>query len=264
MSSPFTMCYFSFCISSVVFSFHLDKSNQGFMDRYMTNGSQLCNATIGENNNVAKTILQNKRLVFIGDSLTRYQYLNFVHFLYTNSWFSPHPRSELEHEWESWDAFFKGTSARTGCYEICDCHRNSSHMGHETRHYHDPANNISIHFFLWLPPYISVKGFLKIPLSNEYYNICISGNETEKNDTFHYSHNNIVSFLNTIIRPLSPDAIIINQGFWMHTQLREGKNFHVFAKTLSEITLLPIWKTTTAVKDTAAAIDTDLIIAILQ
>eukprot|EP01041_Mallomonas_annulata_P011722 gene11722-24584_t len=242
-------------MSSVVHSFHLRKSH---------GDNNSTNAKICENNNVVKELLRNKRLVFIGDSLTRYQYLNFVHFLYTNSWFSAYPPNEIEREWGSWDQFFKGTSVRMGCYETCDCYRSVSSISHETRHYHDPVNNISIHLFLWLPTRNSISGYVKIPLSDEQYNRCISGEKIEQNDKFLYSYNDIISFLNDIIRPLSTDAIIINQGLWMHPQLREENNFNIFAKTLSEITLFPIWKTTTAVKDTATAIDTDLIIAILQ
>ena len=35
---------------------------------------------------IAHKISRNKRVVFIGVFLTRYQYLNLVHFIHKNSW----------------------------------------------------------------------------------------------------------------------------------------------------------------------------------
>eukprot|EP01041_Mallomonas_annulata_P003660 gene3660-7289_t len=219
------------------------------------------NATSVQSNNIAKKLLQNKRLVFIGDSLTRYQYLNFVYFLYTNTWFSPYPRNEVEHEWESyggWEGFFKGTSMRMGCFEICDCQRSLVNKGFEIRHYYDSINNISIHFFLWLPPKHSIRGFRNIPLSNEYYSDCILGNYSIKNTSeFSFNHIDIIIFLEKVIRPLHPDSVIINQGLWLHSKFRQKHNFPIFAQKLSEITLLPIWKTTTANKRFDFPLDTD-------
>ena len=47
-----------------------------------------------------KKILKDTRIIFIGDSLTRYQYLNFIHILHTNSWLlSSFPHLELEGNW---------------------------------------------------------------------------------------------------------------------------------------------------------------------
>ena len=43
-----------------------------------------------------RSCLQDKRIVFVGDSLTRYQYLNLVNFLATGHWTSAKPSMTWE------------------------------------------------------------------------------------------------------------------------------------------------------------------------
>ncbi|PNH10456.1 Ribosomal protein S6 kinase alpha-5 [Tetrabaena socialis] len=51
--------------------------------------------------------LKRKHVVFLGDSISRYQYLNLAHYLYTGRWASPYPRNECSMEWpgarDTWD-----------------------------------------------------------------------------------------------------------------------------------------------------------------
>ena len=70
----------------------------------------------------AKSCLAGRSILLIGDSLTRYQYLNLVHYLATGSWTSAHPRNEMEAEHNSWEDFYQ-TTAQRNLYEVCDCHR---------------------------------------------------------------------------------------------------------------------------------------------
>eukprot|EP01041_Mallomonas_annulata_P006016 gene6016-12128_t len=246
----FTICFLNSCIISLICSFHWDKSDVDIRNWHITNIAEFDNITSVRDNNAAKTLLRDQRLVFIGDSLTRYQYLNLVHFLFTNIWLSPYPRNEIERDWApygGWGTFFKGTSSRLGCLETCDCLRVEKDLGHEVRHYHDPIYNISIHFFLWLAPR-NIAGFLNIPLSNESYRDCMFGLPVKNDSKFTFNHY-IFEFLDQFIRPLNPHIIIINQGIWPDNEFRNKFFFHKILQTLSEITLLPIWKTTTAIPD---------------
>ena len=60
-----------------------------------------------------KLHLKDSRIVFVGDSLTRYQYLNFIYILHSNSWVgSSYPHLELESDWKSWKSFHIGSSLR--------------------------------------------------------------------------------------------------------------------------------------------------------
>lgn len=67
--------------------------------------------------------LRERRITFIGDSVSRYQDLNLVHFFAHGEWHSESPAFEIEWEWGEWAAFSEGTSRRLATYssfELCD------------------------------------------------------------------------------------------------------------------------------------------------
>jgi hypothetical protein len=103
--------------------------------------------------------LRGRHLVFIGDSLARYQYLNLVQFLGTASWsfFARDAQlTESEREWKSWANFFRGTSARLFGHEICDCFRLDDTGGPnfegaaENRYWHMPALGLRVSFISFM------------------------------------------------------------------------------------------------------------------
>jgi hypothetical protein len=57
-----------------------------------------------------RSCLFSRSISFIGDSVTRYQYLNLVHFRTHGEWYSS-PSLELQGMWTSWNEFYKGTSS---------------------------------------------------------------------------------------------------------------------------------------------------------
>jgi hypothetical protein len=63
-----------------------------------------------------KKRLMNKKIIFIGDSLMRYQYISLVNYLHYNTWNNNNykPRPEVEYDWANWTEFFAGTSLRLG------------------------------------------------------------------------------------------------------------------------------------------------------
>jgi hypothetical protein len=98
----------------------------------------------------ARTCLANKTLLFVGDSITRYQYLSFVHFLaksvYPQRWGDePHPNMCMEKQFESWADFFANTShaltneaPMLATEEACNCFRSEKSMDngtYEHRHF---------------------------------------------------------------------------------------------------------------------------------
>lgn len=227
------------------FDWHIQKGN--FSTKYRENKTPL----------KLKELLKNKHIVFIGDSLTRYQYLNFIHFLHFNSWtLSSFPRIEMESDWKSWKSFHHGSSYRFGCKEICDCYRDKQfyNLGpntKENRYYYDVASNISVYMFFWIPPKVPLM-LRKLPDEKTFMESC--GNiEFSQQQLMNYSpesdyiFNDITDFLKTIIHPLQPDFLIMNQGHWQHPQIRSNFTyFHDFINTAKSSAKKFIWKTTTA------------------
>ena len=89
-----------------------------------------------------------KHILFIGDSLTRYQYLNLAYFMTTGHWRSPCPWNEKERDHGTWDQFFRTTTERMGGFETCDCWRVGDNYSNyrEIRRYRNPHADIAITF----------------------------------------------------------------------------------------------------------------------
>ena len=213
----------------------------------------------------AKDSLQHKRIVIIGDSVTRYQYMNLINFLHFNSWISERPWIEWEHEWikhdgivngsdgrllGDWQEYFVGTSARFGGAEFCDCSRLAvPGVLKENRHYHDSRHNLSISFFLWFPPTFPVQ-VLPVPSARDFYSLRSepwSRGCSSLNASFTSTFGNINLFLTEFIKPLVPDYVIINQGFWEYPSIHNSTSgLQDFVAALKASSRKAIWKTTTA------------------
>jgi hypothetical protein len=111
-----------------------------------------------------KKKLANKNIVFVGDSVTRYQYLNLIQYLHSNSWLpGPKPSVELENEWGGWKSYHRGSNLRFGCLAICDCYRDQTFhspksFSKENRHYYDFNFNIKLSFYSWTPDERAMMG----------------------------------------------------------------------------------------------------------
>ncbi len=199
-------------------------------------------------------LLENKRIVFIGDSLTRYQYLNLIHYFHTNSWHSSvYPHLEVEGEWSSWKSFHLGSSLRFGCEEICDCYRDNSEIDatKENRHYHNMRLNLSVDAYFWTPER-NLNGNIA-PKTSDFSKLCSDWHAYSDSFANYASHSNysynILDFLNFVVRDLQPDYLIINQGFWSFPRLRDTSDtsyLRQFVSLAKSVAKRVIWKTTTA------------------
>ena len=77
-----------------------------------------------------RCIAQNspRGIALIGDSLTRYQYLNLIYFLVHDTWKANDDSlpNENEKSFQSWTQFYQITNQRMNGHEICDCYRKST------------------------------------------------------------------------------------------------------------------------------------------
>ena len=70
-----------------------------------------CSLNYLEDLGQGRRCLYNRHVVLIGDSLTRYMYLNLVNYLETGEWIPrEHPYSEVEKQWGSWTEFYEVSS----------------------------------------------------------------------------------------------------------------------------------------------------------
>ncbi len=93
-------------------------------------------------------IPQNLNIVLMGDSLTRYQYLDLVYFLSHNgTWVQrdDQPNMVIEGTHPNWNSFYNYTNFVLKPYEECDCYRhhgrNNVNLSTENRYFHDRERN---------------------------------------------------------------------------------------------------------------------------
>ena len=120
----------------------------------------------------ARSCLSGKHIAFIGDSVTRYEYLSLVYFLSKKQYMerygasaSGEPSLVNEKDWDSWDDFFTHGSARVAAavdaeaFESCDCHKSptsdlASIREHREFVLHQPGHapvRVSYHFSYNVP-----------------------------------------------------------------------------------------------------------------
>lgn len=94
----------------------------------------------------ARACLTGKHVLFIGDSLTRYQYLNLVNFLENGHRADHAPHLVEEFQWNDWVTFYTESGReRLNGHEICDCRREGYLEGFciENRLYWRPEPNLA-------------------------------------------------------------------------------------------------------------------------
>ena len=90
--------------------------------------------------------MSGQSLLWMGDSLTRYQYMSFITFLSQGMWPEPlgsmpsSPNPCLEREWLSWEDYFKASVQLFGGEENCTCARGFM----ERRHYYNKAHDVTV------------------------------------------------------------------------------------------------------------------------
>ena len=95
------------------------------------------------------------RIAFLGDSLTRYQYLDLLYYIKFGKWIQPTSKTFLTYQprHKKWKTFFNFSSAMFRPEEQCDCFRQEEGIawaiGRATENYYywNPLTNNSIAYF---------------------------------------------------------------------------------------------------------------------
>ncbi|KAI7840403.1 hypothetical protein COHA_005834 [Chlorella ohadii] len=212
--------------------------------------------------------LASKRLVFVGDSITRYQYLTLLHFLDRGEW--PHPTGNQpgqpsvanEHEWASWNAFLRGTSRLFGGRELCDCYREDlfeyfdprfrrfvtwkppEDEKFENRHYR--SGNISVSHFTFTTEPNTVHGHFGFPPYENGRKPCKPAACRAAAD---WSYR-LVDALRKPVAAMQPTHLVLNSGLWGSSNAFGNKTWQNIARAGRTAVAAQqgraIWRTTTA------------------
>ena len=192
-------------------------------------------------------------VVFVGDSITRYQYLDLVYTLHFGNR-SHEQRATCnplqETTWPSWIDFFKGTHHELQPHEqVCDCYRDGGptfDLATENRLYVHPACNIRVAYLQAFGNHFPLQGHW--PLQTHRHKLWkwryhpISGSEgwqvlSDSVRRFDWS-----SVMRHVVAWLLPTVVVLNSGLWESNL--DFPRIRMAAKdTPAECV---VWKTTTA------------------
>lgn len=118
----------------------------------------------------ARECLRQHRVVFFGDSVTRYHYLSLAASLeagswvqgnsstpnspcHESSWFGGRVEAWRRRRWAHWEVYFNGTNRLLGGNEVCDCARRDPCWADkfllENRFYNNKDTGVKLAFYTW-------------------------------------------------------------------------------------------------------------------
>lgn len=192
-------------------------------------------------------------LAFIGDSLSRYQYLSLAHFLRYGVFPDPaaHPNFVMESTHKSWMDFFNDTNSALLPFERCDCFRAENRNIHalvnrwrENRYFYDPISENSLVFlikkgwhpstFTWKPGSIHQEPLQYTPQLPQY----LPPSQPVEGDWL-----SLVDHL-AGLNP-RPHIVVLNSGLWKPKHLIQPEIQDKVVQRLKEHNMIGIYKTTT-------------------
>lgn len=213
------------------------------------------------------------RLIFVGDSLTRYQYLSLAYWLRHGRWFDPsiypknlvnaHSFRDSSRPENDWNEFFQQSNNMLQPNELCDCIRRShEEVAVERRYFRDDIRDNTL-------VYINVSGentpgheglygrvdpsrvFSQSKTPQEGHHLLRSGllAENEIGNEWEYANwgeliRHHVGALN-----LGPSAVaILNAGLHEH-RFHDSLRTVSLKEALEDASIKGVWKTTTFAKD---------------
>lgn len=208
------------------------------------------------------SFLRGKTIVFIGDSLTRYQFMSLADYLYRGTWDVDHSLPSLtnsrEHADPQWTNYYYESAIRLGCSHVCDCVRMEGNGTVTFLHehiFHYDANLDFLMAFHFFSPTMNMTFYQpRLPTRRQLLMGCIDANISIASLNFmlasHKVHRSyaplqIGQFISTEVKDLKPSAIFFNQGFWESDSFRHPSNMARLAAALLSATPFPFWKATT-------------------
>lgn len=190
--------------------------------------------------------LHGRPVVFVGDSLTRYQYLDLTYYLRHRQFVFKKTMNHhilLEKTWENWHSFMRNTNHLLAPYEMCDCYRNDHYdfnEAYENRYYVDDRLNISISYFSYLGSAFAIKG--------RWLPGCNNDSLRQPPATFdppRWEYQHLHDFITNVLSTLRPRTflLVLNSGLWRDNFDDQDYAMRVAAAAVAVADHV-VWKTT--------------------
>eukprot|EP00667_Euglena_gracilis_P010952 EG_transcript_11168 len=229
------------------------------------------------------SFLRNASVVFVGDSVTRYQYLYLAQYLHWQQW-DDVKGNKLGYEphYETFTNMFKAYPGVFGCHHICDCvdhllfldtvtvngttetqlrrHSHARRFRTENQYFRHPPLNASVDFHMWTGAQIGMNFFPQTPSAADFDEYCRSfpanadmylTGPLEAN----HSYPDLPTFIDAVLRPMRPRVLVLNYGLWrgLTESFHKAKASILAKHNLGRLIAaaraaapVVVWKTTTA------------------
>jgi len=197
------------------------------------------------------------RLVLIGDSITRYQYLSLAYFLRHGHWFDPEQKPHLVNQntfmrraskGQGWIRFFNKTNQLLAPMEQCDCFRarwpnikavDGNVM--ENRYFHDPHRNNSLAYIQAFGNSHSVMHGRVLP--KDAFRDIHEKEFIHVNTSWQWSFSDWGEALEKYVAPMNATHVMMNAGLWPNNFDRNRAARDGILQALERTGLVGIWRT---------------------
>eukprot|EP00928_Gymnodinium_smaydae_P053250 TRINITY_DN37289_c0_g1_i1.p1 TRINITY_DN37289_c0_g1~~TRINITY_DN37289_c0_g1_i1.p1 ORF type:complete len:362 (+),score=25.39 TRINITY_DN37289_c0_g1_i1:50-1135(+) len=200
--------------------------------------------------------LANKRVVFVGTSTLRYEYLTLAYFAEYGTWPSdmknvqfgwpahrvgPTPLNEMEVLWSThlpyeavsprpaamgckrddlkWESFYRYTNLLFNGHEVCDCYRYGNHYANttENRMYTSAAGDVKIAYFQWWGQASVPRGMCPVQAFTAPGTTAPTCPAGEGSNFAWQSP--VADFVSNIVTQMAPTHLVMNADWWPVDQL---------------------------------------------
>ena len=199
------------------------------------------------------------RMVMLGDSLTRYQFVMLVHYLHTGHWIHDDMRPNLLREDSfgdgGWSSFFRGLESYFDeDYLLCDCFHGATRWWKtlvENQFYHDQGCHDNAVFFFAKFGTFGFRGHHSVSDITGWVNHPTQMSRIPERiydqGRFEWRYHEYEPFLRDVIAMLEPRprVVIINEGLWGVDSLSNETVVLKIRDTLRSLGMVSVYKTTT-------------------
>lgn len=200
-------------------------------------------------------------ILFMGDSLSRFQYLDLAYFLTHGTWNDEHITSNMnanrssmvtDHKYDRWIDFFQHTNSELQPYEQCDCYRKTSGsiVGGEgiieNRYFRDEYKNNTVTYLQKFGDY-PFKSSWDVSDVHRKHGKMIT-RESQLKPLFWIGWVDAIQSFVCQMNP-KPSVFIFNQGWWTNNDLVNVTLQSEILDALRSCDIISIYRTTNKGRD---------------
>ena len=199
-------------------------------------------------------IPRNLNIIFAGDSLSRYQYLDLVYFLKHGSWVDPSekPNYLKERDYANWTRYYNMTNYKLKPYEECDCFRAPGRLFLykrskilENRYFLDNERNNSVIYLQKFGDDFFKSSWNLTDIHKPHGNLI--NNLTDFKPILFFNWKEMIEQYVCNIKP-KPALFIFNAGLWKNNDLTNTTTQKDIVQGLHRCGIASMYKTTTKQK----------------